>query len=78
MLPTLGVPRMAEVLTDAERRALEWLRDDGHERFRGADRWTRDDLLGRGLVLVAGSRLGEQYGITNRGREALDTPLRRA
>ncbi|HEY3036293.1 MAG TPA: hypothetical protein VGJ54_16755 [Streptosporangiaceae bacterium] len=67
---------MTEPLTDAERRALEWLRDDGHERFRGADPWVRADLLDRGLVLVAGSRLGERYGITARGREALGAPRR--
>jgi hypothetical protein len=65
---------MAEVLTGDERRALELLRDDGYDRFKGAEWWVRDDLLDRGLVLVAGSRTGEHYWITGRGREALDPP----
>ena len=67
---------VAEPLTDEERQALEWLRDDGHERFRRTDPWMRHGLVKRGLVLVVFSRFGEQYGITTRGRAALDVPRR--
>ena len=62
---------MDEPLTDAEREALEWLRADQHDRFRAAGPWVRHGLVKRGLVLRVFSRLGERYGITNRGREAL-------
>ena len=65
---------MAEPLTDAERQALEWLRDDGHDRFQGVDRWVRAGLVERGLVLRIKSRIRERYGITNWGLEALDAP----
>ena len=60
-----------EPLTDAERGALEWLRADRHDRFRAAAPGVRRALLKRGLVLRVFSQLGERYGITNRGREAL-------
>jgi hypothetical protein len=62
---------MDEPLTDAERAALEWLRADQHDRFRAADPWVRRGLAKRGLVLRVFSRLGERYGITDRGWEAL-------
>jgi hypothetical protein len=65
---------MDEPLTDAERQALEWLRDDEHDRFRAAAPWVRDGLVKRGLVLRAGARPSQRYVITNRGLEALGAP----
>ncbi len=65
---------MAEPLTDAERRALAWLRDGEHDRFRATAPEVRDGLVRRGLVLRSRSRTGERYVITNRGLEALDAP----
>jgi hypothetical protein len=67
---------MTEELTDTERQALEWLRDGEYDRFRGAPWWVREDLAGRGLVLLARSRTDERYGITDRGLAALDAPRR--
>lgn len=65
---------MNEPLTDAERRALEWLRDDGHDRFRAAHPRVRRGLVKRGLVLTVFSRFGERHGLTDRGRQSLDPP----
>ena len=67
---------MDEPLTDAERQALEWLRDGEHDQFRLVDRWVRDGLVERGLALPASTRTGPPYVITNRGLEALDAPRR--
>ncbi len=67
---------MHEPLTDAERQALEWLRDGEHDRFLIVDRWVRDGLVERGLALRIGSRLGSRYTITNRGLAALGAPRR--
>jgi hypothetical protein len=66
---------VAEPLTDAERRALAWLRDDGHERFQAVDRWVRAGLVERGLVVLVGSRFGTHYEITLLGLEALGEPV---
>jgi len=63
---------MAEPLTDAERRALEWLRDDGHDRFQEVEPWVRDALVKRGLVVLVGSRFGTHYEITRRGLEVVE------
>jgi hypothetical protein len=63
---------MAEALTDAERRTLERLRDDGHDGFRAADRWVRAGLVEWGLALLVGSHFGTHDEITLRGLEALD------
>ncbi len=67
---------MDEPLTEVERRALEWLRDGQHDRFRAVDQRVRDGLVERGLALRTGSRLGERYTITNWGLEALQAPRR--
>jgi hypothetical protein len=67
---------MPEPLTDGERGALEWLRDDEHDRFRAARPWVRHGLVKRGLVLVVFAQFGEHYGITLRGLEALEAPRR--
>jgi hypothetical protein len=63
---------VAERLSDAERQALGWLRDDGHDRFRLAHRRVRDGLVQRGLVVLIGSRFGTHYELTLRGLEALE------
>jgi hypothetical protein len=67
---------MGEPLTDAERLALEWLRARAHDRFLTADRWVRDGLIKRGLVLPASTLTGGRYTITDRGLEALGAPRR--
>jgi hypothetical protein len=62
-------------LTDAERRALEWLRD-GDQRFGGVDRRVRNALMRRRLLMPVISRFSGQPGaaryiITDPGLEAL-------
>jgi hypothetical protein len=62
-------------LTDAERQALEWLRDED-ERFAGVDQRVKTDLVRRGLIWtalgqVAGQTVGASYRIAKRGTEAL-------
>ena len=66
---------MAEPLTDAEREALGWLRDQEHERFTGSQPWLRHVLVRRGLV---GVRDGAPptYRLSDRGRAALAGPGR--
>ena len=62
-------------LADAERRALEWLRD-GDERGAGVDPGVVDALAQRGLVMtVLADPVGQlslgDYLVTDRGHEAL-------
>jgi hypothetical protein len=62
-------------LTDAERRALEWLRD-GDEQGAGVDPNVVDALAHRGLIMtVLADPVGQlslgDYMVTDRGHEAL-------
>jgi len=69
---------MDEPLTEVERRALEWLRDEEYARVAGLDHAVRAGLIGRGLAEMVHTRLrGREhvaYTITARGRAALDAP----
>jgi hypothetical protein len=66
--------------TDAERQALEWLRDE-NERFNGVAHGVRDALQGRGRLTVAVQSIAGTIGstictLTGLGRQALggETP----
>jgi hypothetical protein len=71
---------MDEPLTEVERRALEWLRDEEYERVAGLDHAVRAGLISRGLAEMVHTTLrGREhvaYTITARGRAALDAPRR--